>query len=161
MLSSFACLITKAAITEYNSIHVTFFFSIRVLLTFQNLLSYSRYILVMFKNKRVLYLISKLIIVRAVVMRRRNTSVRRTYKWPTPRILLLPMSTVCLFHDIRKVWFLRASHAASGSPPSYKFVRDTLDLHVKRPFVLRWTLNHFNAIFNAKISQGSENWQNP
>lgn len=117
----------------------------------------------MFKDKNVLFLISKLIIVRAVVVRRKNTSVRWTYKWPTPWILLLPLSTVCLLHDIRntKVWFLRTSHVTSGNPSSYKVVRDTLDLHVKRPFVLRWTLNNFNAIINATISQVSEDWQTP
>lgn len=56
---------------------------------------------------------------------------------------------------------LQASHFASVNPSFNNSVHNTYDWHVKRPLVLRCTLNHFNTIFNTTISRGSHDWQNP
>lgn len=61
---------------------------------------------------------------------------------------------------VTEVQFPRALYIASGNPAPNKIVRDTYDWHVKRAFVLRYTLNHFNAVFNVAISHGSYDWQN-
>lgn len=57
-------------------------------------------------------------------------------------------ANVRLVHNTCKteVRCLQASHVASANS-SLNFVRDTYDPHVKRPIVLRCTLNHFNTIF--------------
>lgn len=70
---------------------------------------------------------------------------------------------VCLVHENRKteVRFLRALHVASGNPSLNIIVRETYDWHLKRRFFLRYTLYHFNAIFNAMISYGSHDWEKP
>lgn len=71
-------------------------------------------------------------------------------------------TNVCLVHGNCKteVQFPRALYIASGNPAPNKIVRDTYDWHVKRAFVLRYILNHFNAVFNVAISHGSYDWQN-
>lgn len=67
-------------------------------------------------------------------------------------------ANVCLVQGNRKteVRFQRASHVASGNPSPNKIVGDTYDWHIKRSFVLRCTLNHFNTILTLRSTTGAK-----
>lgn len=108
------------------------------------------------KRTKNLYLMWKLI--HAAVMswstrRRRTIDLLLTYD--ADIIAAIRKANVRPLHDNCKTRFLRASHVTNGNPSPNKTVRDIYDWYVKRPFVSRCTLNHFNTDLTLRSATGA------